>query len=193
MSKIGKQPIKIPEGVEVKIGKDSIEISGKSGLKLNVAALSGVRPIEKEGEICFELIGQNKQSRSNWGTLRSLVKNAIEASVASTSPIDGVVQGFEKTLLLVGVGYKIKEEGENLVLSLGFSHPVYYNKPEGINFEVSGKGNVLKIKGIDKALVGQVAAEIRGLKKVEPYKGKGFRYKDEVVRRKAGKKAAAEA
>ena len=183
MSKIGKQPIKIPEGVEVKIREDSIEISGKSGLKLNVAALSGVRPIEKEGEIRFELIQENKQSISNWGTLRSLVKNAI----------DGVVQGFEKTLLLVGVGYKIKEEGENLVLSLGFSHPVYYNKPEGINFEVSGKGNVLKIKGIDKALVGQVAAEIRGLKKVEPYKGKGFRYKDEVVRRKAGKKAAAEA
>jgi large subunit ribosomal protein L6 len=122
---------------------------------------------------------ETKQVRSNWGTLRSLIQNAI----------DGLVKGYEKTLLLEGVGYKMAKEGNNLSLNLGFSHPVKFAAPEHIVFEVE-KNTTLKIKGFDKALVGQVAAEIRGLKKPEPYKGKGFRYSDEIIKRKAGKKAA---
>ena len=127
----------------------------------------------------FTLQGSGKQSRSNWGTIRALAANAIA----------GLTKGFQKTLILEGVGFRINKEGDNLNLSLGFSHPIQYKARPGIIFEVE-KNTILKVKGIDKELVGQVTAEIRSLKKPEPYKGKGFRYENEVIRRKAGKKAA---
>ncbi|MEK7086725.1 MAG: 50S ribosomal protein L6 [Patescibacteria group bacterium] len=179
MSKIGKQPIKIPEGIEIRIEEEAIKIRGGKG-EISVAALRGVKAILADSEIKFVLTNETKQSRNNWGTIRSLVMNAVR----------GLTEGFEKVLILEGVGYKITKDGNNLVLNLGFSHPVKFEAPPGVSLEVE-KNSILKIKGIDKSLVGKVAAEIRSLKKPEPYKGKGFRYSDEVIRRKAGKKAAA--
>jgi large subunit ribosomal protein L6 len=178
MSKIGKQPIKIPEGVTVTIGDRDIRVKTQKG-ELLVPLLSGIEASVENGVISFSVKSQTKQHRSNWGTQRALVQNAVS----------GLVKDFEKTLILEGVGYRIAKEGENLTMNLGFSHPVKYAAPKGIVFEVE-KNSILKVKGSDRALVGQVAAEIRALRKPEPYKGKGFHYSDEVVRRKAGKKAA---
>jgi large subunit ribosomal protein L6 len=178
MSKIGKQPIKIPVGVTVTMGDNEILVKGQKG-ELKVPLLLGVQSALTKEEIVFSVKDDSKRNRSNWGTQRALVQNAIS----------GLVKDFEKTLLLEGVGYRITKEGENLSMNLGFSHPIKYAAPQGIVFEVE-KNSILKIKGSDKALVGQVAAEIRAMKKPEPYKGKGFHYAGEVVRRKAGKKAA---
>ncbi len=136
-----------------------------------------MRAILENGELRFELLEKTKQAVSNWGTIRSLVWNAIQ----------GLTNNFEKSLILEGVGYRINKEGEDLVFNLGFSHPVRYKKPAGVSFELE-KNSILKIKGVDKALVNQIAADIRSLKKPEPYKGKGFHYSGEVVRRKASKK-----
>ncbi len=180
MSRIGKQVIKIPEGIDIEITEDAILVKSPKN-EIRVLRLRGVASrldVEKK-ELYFTLKGTGKQAKSNWGTQRSLTQGAIE----------GLTQGFEKTLLLEGVGYRITKEGEDLVMNLGFSHPVRYGGKPGIAFEVE-KSSILKVKGISKELVGRVAAEIRSLKKPEPYKGKGFRYKGEVIRRKAGKKAA---
>lgn len=180
MSKIGKRPIEIPEDIDISINDSEIVVSnGKDEAKVN--RLSGVEVKQKEGNIVFSLKKENKQSKSNWGTLRSLVNNAIE----------GLTDGFEKKLVLKGVGYRVKEEGNGISLSLGYSHPIKYEKPEGIEFEIEGK-NKLTVKGQDKELVGQVAADIKKMRPVEPYKGKGIRYKGQYVRRKVGKKATGE-
>lgn len=179
MSRIGKQLIKVPEGIEIQISEDAILVKSPKD-EIRVLRLRGITPhldVENK-ELRFVLEGTGKQARSNWGTQRSLTQSAIE----------GLIKGFEKTLLLEGVGYRITKEGENLVMNLGFSHPVLYDAKPGITFEVE-KNSILKVKGISKELVGRVAAEIRSLKKPEPYKGKGFRYKGEVIRRKAGKRA----
>lgn len=178
MSKIGKQPIKIPAGMEVKFNEKEMIIKNQKG-ELMIPLLSGVEAVLENGELKFTLKGNSKQARSNWGTERALAQNAVM----------GLTKEFEKTLVLEGVGYRATKDGEGLNLNLGFSHPIKYAAPKGIVFEVD-KNSVLKIKGVDKALVGQVAAEIRSMKKPEPYKGKGFHYSNEVVRRKAGKKAA---
>lgn len=177
MSKIGKQPIEIPKDVTVNLSDSIFAIKGPLG-EIKLPTLKGVKTSIDDNSITLSLTEDKKQARSNWGTLRSLVSNAIV----------GVTKGFEKTLILEGVGYKISKEGEDLNMAVGFSHPVQFKAKEGISLEVE-KNSILKIKGIDKALVGQVAAEIRSVKKPEPYKGKGFRYEDEVIRRKAGKKA----
>ena len=179
MSKIGKKPVNIPDGVKVEMNNDLIEISNAKGEMLKIEILDGVRPVIEGNEITFQLVGKKKQDKSNWGTLRSHVNNAIE----------GLTAGFEKTLLLEGVGYRMYQEGEGLRMSLGFSHEVRVEPREGVVFELEGT-NKIKIKGYDKQKVGQTAAEIRSFRPVEPYKGKGFRYSDEIVRRKAGKKAA---
>ncbi len=178
MSRIGRKPIIIPDTITVTITDSVIRVSNKDKQELVVGVLDGVEPSVENGELHFTLYRNTKQARSNWGTLRSLVNSAVE----------GLTKGFEKGLVLEGVGYRIKKEGNNLVFSLGFSHPVLYAQPEGIIFEVEGN-NMLRVRGVDKALVGQVAADIRALKKVEPYKGKGFHYVGEIVRRKAGKRA----
>jgi large subunit ribosomal protein L6 len=180
MSKIGKKIIIIPEGVTVNIGKTEITIQ-KGSETMTVPVLSGVKPVREESELRFELLRNSKQARSNWGTQRALTANAVT----------GLMEGFEKILILEGVGYRVTKEGEGLTLNLGFSHPVSYTAVPGISFEV--EKNTLKIRGRDKALVGKVAAEIRDMRPVEPYKGKGFRYHDEIVRRKAGKKAVSTA
>lgn len=179
MSKIGKQPIKLPEGVTAVLEGDMLHFKGAKA-ETSVKVLPGIKATVADGTIVFDLVGTSKQARSNWGTTRAIAQNAVS----------GLTSGFEKTLILEGVGYRVTKEGENLALALGFSHPVKYAAPKGISFDVE-KNSILKIKGTDRQLVGQVAAEIRAMKKPEPYKGKGFHYSDEVIRRKAGKKAAA--
>ncbi len=178
MSKIGKQPIKIPDNVNVSLGDSRVSVKGPKG-ELKIPLLKDISVNLADKTLTFSINARTKQNKSNWGTQRALIQNAVK----------GVTVGFEKTLLLEGVGYRVTKEGENLNLNLGLSHPVKYEAPEGISFEVE-KSSILKIKGIDKSIVGKVAAEIRQLKKPEPYKGKGFRYSDETIRRKTGKKAA---
>lgn len=179
MSKIGKAPISIPSGVTVTVSPVALVIQGPGG-ELSVPRLRGVEPKLDNQTLTFSLVGTGKQARSNWGTFRALVANAVQ----------GVTTPFQKKLVLEGVGFRVTKDGNDLVLALGFSHPVRYSAVPGITFEVE-KNSVLTVKGPDRAVVGQIAAEIRALKKPEPYKGKGFRYSDEVIKRKAGKKAAA--
>ncbi len=177
MSKIGKMVIKIPEGLSVEINEKELIFKNEKG-EIKIPNLKGVKPILENNTLRFNLVEESKQSHSNWGTLAALSRNAIE----------GLTKGFEKTLILEGIGYRVSKEGNDLVLNVGFSHPVRYSPPPGIVFEIE-KNNIIHVKGCDKALVGQVAAEIRSIKKPEPYKGTGIRYADEVIRRKAGKKA----
>jgi len=177
MSKIGKKPILIPQGVTVKIENDEIHVQGKNG-SLALDILPSVAVEIKDNQIFASIVKGDKQSRANWGTMRALLKNAV----------DGVDAGFFKELEIQGIGFRATMDGNNLVLSVGFSHPVKYPIPEGIKVVV--EKSFIKISGFDKYLVGQVAAKIRAIKKPEPYLGKGIRYKGEVVVRKEGKKAA---
>jgi large subunit ribosomal protein L6 len=180
MSRIGKLPIKIPESITIEKTDGKIKVSNKKNQELSVNILEGISIEINKDELKVILEGKNKQARSNWGTMRSLINNAV----------NGLTKRFQKTLLLEGVGYRINEQGDGLKLNLGYSHPIEYKKPENIEFEVKGN-NQLIIKGFNKQQVGEIAAEIRSFRPVEPYKGKGFRYNDEIVRRKVGKKAAA--
>jgi len=176
MSRIGKNPVIIPDGVTVEIKKDLIEIKG-SNATLSVPRLKGISIESKDNQLIFSPEKTDKQTTSNWGTLRALVQNAVK----------GAVEDFTKELIIEGVGYRANLEGNVLVLGLGYSHPIKFAIPEGIKIEVNK--NKLNITGYDKAVVGEVAAKIRSFRKPEPYKGKGIRYSDEVVHRKAGKKA----
>jgi len=176
MSRIAKAPVEIPAGVEVKLVEDKITIKGKQGqLELDVHASVAIS--QEENVLKFAPKSGDKQANALAGTFRSLVNNMVT----------GVSVGFEKKLILQGVGYRAKAAGKTLNLSLGFSHPVDYELPEGVTAETPSQTEVV-IKGIDKQQVGQVAAEIRGYRPPEPYKGKGVRYADENVRRKEAKK-----
>lgn len=177
MSKIGKQPLTIKDGVTLKIEKDSLIFHGSKG-ELSVPLLPNVSADVQDGILTFKINTDTKQAKSNWGTVRSLAENALM----------GVTDGFEKVLEIEGVGFRAVVEGKNLILNIGYSHPVKVDAPDGITISV--EKNTIKIAGIDKYLVGQIAADIRALKKPEPYKGKGIRYKGEVIRRKSGKKVA---
>jgi len=181
MSRIGKQPITIPEGVEVKISEGLINIKGPKGeLEQIVPLVIELSQEQSEGQ--KEIIVKPKKKLKNtpalWGLVRSLVFNMVK----------GVTEGFEKRLQIEGVGYRANLEGNKLVLNIGLSHPVEIEAPSDIDFSM--EKNIIVVSGLDKQLVGQVAADIRAKKKPEPYKGKGIRYVGEVVRRKAGKKAA---
>ena len=180
MSRIGKQIILIPEGVEIKINDDFIIVEGKRG-ELTQKLIPEIGIEIKDKQITVQKIKETKNSAALWGTFRALIANMIE----------GVNNGFEKRLIIEGIGYKAVLNGNKLVLSLGFSHPVEIETPKGIEFKV--EKNTIIISGPDKQLVGQVAANIRKHRKPEPYKGKGIRYKDEIIKRKAGKKAVATA
>lgn len=176
MSRIGKKPIEIPEGVEVKIEKKEITIKGPKGeLKREIRPEVNVEL--KEKELILSIKNETKKAKAFWGLTRTLLANMIE----------GVTKGHEKKLEIQGVGYKANLEGENLVLIVGYSHPVNIKKPEDIDFKV--EKNIIIVSGQDKELVGQIAAKIRKVRKPEPYKGKGIRYVGEYVRRKVGKKA----
>ncbi len=175
MSRIGKQPITIPEGVEIKIDNGQISVKGPKGeLKQDVNFQMDL--VMEDKELKVKPKGKGKNFSAIWGLTRALIANMVK----------GVTEGFEKKLEIEGVGYKVVMEGEKLVLSLGLSHLVYVEAPEGI--KISVEKNVMTVTGIDKQLVGQITAKIRDLKKPEPYKGKGIHYVGEVIRRKAGKK-----
>ncbi len=176
MSRIGYKPIEIPKDVEVKIDENNLAtVKGAKG------QLEKQLDMDMEFEIKDNVINisrptDNRRHRSLHGLTRSLLFNMVE----------GVTKGFEKKLELVGVGYRANKEGNKLVLNLGFSHPVEMEDPEGITVEVPSQNEIL-IKGADKQLVGNYAAKIRDLRKPEPYKGKGIKYSDEIIRRKVGK------
>ncbi|TWH64020.1 LSU ribosomal protein L6P [Azomonas agilis] len=176
MSRVAKNPVKLPAGVEIKLDGEQLSIKGAKGtleLKLHPA----VEVTQESGELRFAARGGEQQNRAMAGTTRALVNNMVI----------GVSQGFERKLQLVGVGYKAQAKGQVLSLALGYSHPIDYELPTGITAETPSQTDIL-IKGIDKQLVGQVAAEIRDFRRPEPYKGKGVRYADEVVHRKEAKK-----
>lgn len=180
MSKIGRRPIAIPEGVEVRLAGNVLEAKGPKGvLSLTIHEYAKVEI--KENEIIVSKHDEKnklKLAAAVWGLTRALVNNIII----------GVSAGYEKKLELQGVGYRMNMNGNKIVMALGFSHPVEIEIPEGLVAKLE-ENNVLSVSGIDKQKVGQFAANVRALKKVEPYKGKGFRYQGEKVRRKAGKKA----
>lgn len=176
MSRVAKAPVQIPAGVEVKLAADKIAIKGKQG-QLELDVHSSVEIKQEENVLTFAPKTGDKQANALAGTFRALVNNMVT----------GVNVGFEKKLILQGVGYRAKASGKSLNLTLGFSHPIDYELPEGISVETPSQTEVV-IKGIDKQKVGRVAAEIRGYRPPEPYKGKGVRYADENVRRKEAKK-----
>lgn len=177
MSRIGKLPIQIPEGVTIDINDNrEIKVKGPKGeLSFNFGYEVDIKQEEKE--LIVEKKGKTKQAAALWGTTRAMVSNII----------NGVAEGFKKELELNGVGYKMAVQGRKVVLNLGYSHPIEKEIPEGL--EVKIDKNILSVEGIDKQKVGQFAAEIRAERKVEPYKGKGFRYVGEQVIKKEGKRA----
>ncbi len=176
MSRIGKKPIPIPQGVQVLLEGDFVVVKGPLGeLKRKIPEEIGVEI--KEGKIIVTPKKETKKTNALWGLTRALLFNMVT----------GVDKGYEKILEIQGVGYRANLEDEDLLLNIGFSHPVRIKKPEGIKFSV--EKNIISVFGTDKELVGQVAAKIRKIRPPEPYKGKGIRYLGEVVRIKPGKKA----
>jgi large subunit ribosomal protein L6 len=177
MSRIGKKPIEIPEGVSVEIGEGEVPVKGPKG-ELSQAVSPAMRVEQTNGTLSVERPTDRGEHRSLHGLTRSLIANMIE----------GVTRGFEKRLEIQGVGYRARLQGKALELSVGYSHPVSIPAPDGIEFEVPQPTEVV-VRGIDKQLVGEVAAQIRKQRPPEPYKGKGVRYAGEYVRRKVGKRA----
>ena len=178
MSRVGKNPVEIPSGVEVSIVDGILTAKGKLGEE-TVPLTDIVDVTMEENKVSVKPRDESKQSRSMWGTTRSLVQNAVT----------GVSEGFTKKLEIVGVGYRAQMQGKTLNLQLGYSHDIPYPVPEGITIALEGdRGNIIAVTGPNKQQVGQVASEIRGFRKPEPYKGKGVRYSDEYVLRKEGKK-----
>lgn len=177
MSRIGRMPIPIPAGVTVEVGEDNqVVVKGPRG-KL-ARSFSPDMKITVEGrQVMVTRPSDQRRHRALHGLTRALLANMIT----------GVSEGYRKQMEIVGVGYRAAQQGQAMMLSLGFSHPVEIHPPEGITFTVAKDGRSFTIEGLDKELVGKVAAEIRALRKPEPYKGKGVRYADEPVRRKAGK------
>lgn len=174
MSRIGKKPISIPNGVEVKIEGSKIVFT-KGKLQKSLETYGRVGMEVANGELVLKLGGEDAQSKAFWGTYRALANNIVV----------GLSTGFSKQLEINGVGYKAAVKGKTLELILGFSHPINYPIPEGV--EMSVDKNLITIKGSDKQQIGQIAAEIREFRPPEPYKGKGVKYSDETIIRKAGK------
>lgn len=179
MSRIGKKPVPIPAGVEVNVGDSEVVVKGPKG-QLSQPLLPGIRINVDNGHVVVERTSDEKRHRAMHGLARSLVANMVE----------GVTKGYQKNLELKGVGYRAQMQGKNLVLSVGYSHPVEIAPPEGIELEVPQPTKIV-VKGIDKQLVGQVAADIRAVRPPEPYLGKGIMYEGERIRRKAGKSGRA--
>jgi large subunit ribosomal protein L6 len=180
MSKIGKQPVTIPNGVTVEVVGSTVNVSGPKG-KLSQKLADGVIAKAEGNEVLVTVKRADKKHLSNWGTYRMLLANMVK----------GVSEGWSKKLELIGTGYRAEARGNLLVLTVGYSHPVEITAPEGITFKV--EKNIITVEGIDRAVVGQISANIRASRPPEPYKGKGVKYTDEVLRRKAGKAAKAAA
>ncbi len=177
MSRIGKKPIEIPKDVEVKVENNTVIVKGPKG-ELQKEVHFEIKIEIKDDKIFVSPEKETKRSKAFWGLFRTLIFNMIK----------GVTDGYEKKLEIHGVGYKANLEEEDLILSVGFSNPVKLDKVEGIEFSV--EKSIITVSGIDKELVGQIAAKIRKVRPPEPYKGKGIRYLGEEIRRKAGKKVA---
>ncbi|MCH5277052.1 MAG: 50S ribosomal protein L6 [Desulfovibrionaceae bacterium] len=177
MSRIGKLPIALPKGVEVKLGDEMVEVKGPKGtLRTPVCGLLHYELAD--GRVTLTRREDSRESRAQHGLRRTLLANCVE----------GVSKGFSKTMEVIGVGYKVAVKGNIIELSVGFSHPVLVEVPKGLEARVDGQK--LTISGIDKEMVGEMAARIRRIRKPEPYKGKGIKYENEVIRRKAGKSGA---
>jgi large subunit ribosomal protein L6 len=174
MSRIGKNPIDIPSGVEVSVGASEIQVKGPKGT-LKTPVDTTVEYKIEDGKVFVNRVDDSRQARAQHGLRRSLLANCVE----------GVTKGFTKTLEVIGVGYKVSVQGKKVVLNVGYSHPVEFDLPAGLDASVEGAK--LTVEGIDKQLVGEVAAQIRRIRPPEPYKGKGIKYIDEFIRRKAGK------
>ena len=176
MSRIGRKPIPIPEGVKVQIEKDRVVVEGKHGRLEQRYEPDKVSIELQDGQIVVKRKGESKVYKARHGLYRSLIANMVQ----------GVVEPYQKTLILKGLGYRASLHGRTLELELGYSHPVRYEVPDGVEVEVPAQDRIV-VRGPDKQLVGQVAAEIRSFRKPEPYKGTGIRYEDEQIIRKAGK------
>ena len=176
MSRIGKRIIKVPEGVTVTLDNNEVVVKGPKG-ELKQVMLKDITMKQENGEITLER--ENEAAKAMHGTMNALISNMIE----------GVTKGYEKALEIIGVGYRFNVQGKKIVISAGYSHPVEMVVPEGLSVEAVSNTEIT-VKGIDKVLVGEFAANIRKVRKPEPYKGKGIRYKDEHIIRKEGKKAA---
>ncbi len=174
MSRIGKEPITIPQGVEVKVDRSQVQVKGPKG-ELRVDLHSKIDMSVDNGVIQLKKIDNSRTAREQWGLRRTLVNNAVI----------GVSKGFDKALEVVGVGYKVDLQGKTIVLNVGYSHPVKIDLPVGIEAKV--EKNRITLSGIDKQAVGELAAVIRRVRPPEPYKGKGIKYENEQIRRKAGK------
>jgi large subunit ribosomal protein L6 len=177
MSRIGRKPIAVPENVTVEVGTGRVSVKGPKG-ELDQSLSSDMKVEQSDGVVTVERPTDRGEHRALHGLTRSLIANMVE----------GVTEGFEKRLEIQGVGYRAQLKGKNLELALGYSHPVAVEAPEGIEFEVPQPTEIV-VRGIDKQLVGQVAADIRKRRPPEPYKGKGIRYRGEHVARKVGKRA----
>ncbi len=175
MSRIGRLPISIPSGVDVKIDGQAVTVKGPKG-ELSLTVAQPIAVAIDENRVLVTRPDDERLSRSLHGLTRTLINNQII----------GVTEGYKKDLEIVGTGYRVAQKGSAIEFALGFSHPVTVNPPAGITFQVEGN-NRITVSGIDKQLVGETAANVRKIKKPEPYKGKGIRYAGEVVRRKAGK------
>jgi large subunit ribosomal protein L6 len=179
MSRVGKKPVPLPEKVDVRVDGATVSVKGPNGV-LERTLHPAMNVVVADGQVSITPADESRENRALWGLSRSLVANMVE----------GVSRGFAKELAIVGVGYKAELQGKAVRLSLGFSRPLSYQPPEGVTLEVPSPQAVV-VRGIDKELVGQCAAEIRLLRPPEPYKGKGIRYKGERVRRKVRKGAMA--
>jgi large subunit ribosomal protein L6 len=176
MSRVGKHPVEIPQGVQVAIAGGMFTAKGRLGeLQLKLSDL--VETTVDDGKVAVAPRSQETQARMMWGTTRALIANMVK----------GVSAGYVRSMEITGTGYRAAVQGKNLEINLGFSHPVVYPIPDGIKITCE-RPTAIKVEGVDRRLVGQVAAEIRGFRPPEPYKGKGVRYTDEIIRRKEGKK-----
>ena len=176
MSRIAKHPIALPSGVEAKVAGKAVSIKGKKG-ELSLVVSNDISATMKDGAIVLAKLNESRQARSMWGTTSSLIRGMIK----------GVSEGYMKRLVIEGVGYRAAMQGKTLVLQLGFSHEVRYEPPQGIEIKTP-KQTEIEISGINKQVVGQVAAEIFAMKPPEPFKGKGINYEGRYIRRKEGKK-----
>jgi large subunit ribosomal protein L6 len=177
VSRVGKKPVAIPKGVQINVRDGMLTTKGPKG-ELSVRIPEEISFIQEGDSVTFERANDEKHIRALHGLTRALTASSIE----------GVTNGFQRNLQIEGVGFRAELRGKNLLLSLGYSHPILFIQPEGIEFTVTSP-TAVQVKGIDKQLVGEVAAKIRKLRKPEPYKGKGVRYEGEYIRRKAGKSA----
>ena len=178
MSRIGKKPIELPKGVEIKHDGNVVTIKGPKG-RISTALVPGIGVKVEKNVVQFTRNDEEGKSRAFHGLMRALVANNVR----------GVSEGFKRELDIIGVGYRAEVKGKEVVFQLGYSHPVRFPIPQGIDIAVDAKSGHIVVSGIDKQKVGQTAAEIRSLREPDPYKGKGIKYSDEVIRRKAGKAA----